>query len=206
MKLDEFTILKACSFKLDEEKICIATLQYHTETSEDGKTERSKSRYRWLARVVNLADVKAKIEELDSLENRLGRWTWPNDPSWNGFIATNDSTNERAASWLNCRLKKLVSWEDAQKILLGVKKNGEINKNSVYDTEDYICEDGSKISLTDLEALKTQLNKNMHKELHRNIKAKSAEENLKKIRSKTGPGAEVMTREQYEAIKKMKAG
>lgn len=204
MKKDEFTILKACSFKLDDEKICIATLQYHTEDDEDGKTMRSKSRYRWLARVMKLEDAKAELENLDSEENRLERWTWPNDPSWDGYIATNDSTNDRAAAWLNCRLKKLASWDEAQKILAGIKKNGLENKNAAYDTEDYICEDGSKISLTDLEALKKQVGKSIHKELLRNVKSKAAAENLKKIRSKTGPGDEVMTREQYEALKAAK--
>lgn len=203
---DEFVILKACSFKIDDETMCIATLQYHIEKDKDGKTVRTKSRYRWLARVCKISDVQAKVAWLCDDSRRLDKWRWPNDPSWDGCVATNDSTNDRASAWLNCRLKKLVDWELGQKLLKGWKKcEQDFNLNAAYDTEDYICEDGSKISLTDREALKKQLNKNMHKELYRNVKAKEREAKIEELRKKVGAGSDVVTKAQYEAMKKNQA-
>ena len=58
MKADEMVILKAVSFKLDDEKMCIVTYQYHVERGPDDKVLRAKSRYRWLARVLNIADAR----------------------------------------------------------------------------------------------------------------------------------------------------
>lgn len=201
MPKDAFTILKAISFKLDDEKMCIVTLQYHIEKDKDDKTIRTKSRYRWLARVCKIEDVKAKVTWLYDDAHRLERWKWPSDPSWDGVVMTNDCTNERAAAWLSCRLKKLVDWEQGQKLLKGWKNvDQDYNLNAAYDTEDYTCEDGSKISLTDREALKAQLGKNMHKELYRNVKAKEREAKIQALRTKTGPGSDVVTKAQYDAM------
>lgn len=201
MPKDAFTILKAVSFKIDEETMCIATLQYHIERDAEGKTLREKSRYRWLARVCKIADVKAEAEKLQLDENRLGKWIWPNDPSWNGTVMTNEPTNDRAAAWLKCRLKKLTDWETGQKLLKGWKKaEQDFNLNAAYDTEDYVCEDGTKISLTDKEALKKQLGKNLHKELYRNVKAKERAAELENLRKKTGPDSTVVTKAQYDAM------
>ena len=201
MPKNAFTILKAISFKLDDELMCIATLQYHIEKDKDDKTLRAKSRYRWLARVCKIEDVKAKVAYLCDDARRLEPWIWPNDPSWDGVVMTNEPINDRASAWLNCRLKKLVDWEMGQKLLRGWKKaDQDYNLNAAYDTEDYTCEDGSKISLTDREALKAQLNKNMHKELYRNVKAKEREAAVEALRTKTGPGSDVVTKAQYDAM------
>lgn len=201
MPKDAFTILKAISFKIDEETMCIATLQYHIERDADGKTAREKSRYRWLARVCKIEDVKAQVAFLCDDARRLEKWKWPDDPSWDGVVMTNDCTNDRASAWLNCRLKKLVDWEMGQKLLKGWKKaDQDYNLNASYDTENYICEDGSKISLTDKEALKKQVGKNMHKELYRNVKAKERAAELESIRKKTGPDSTVITKAQYDAM------
>jgi len=194
MKIDQFVILKACCFKLDDNpadnKICIATLQYHIEKDADDKPIRSKSRYRWLARVTTLDDVKNAITDLESDAKRLEPWKWPNDPSWDGNVATDDSNGARGSAWLACRLKKLMTWEEGQRILQGGKKNpnAEINRNAAYDLEDYqIQGEERKINLNDREALKGLVGKNLSKELYRNVKAKSDEAKIKSLRNKHGP-------------------
>lgn len=194
MKIDQFVILKACCFKLDDDpadnKICIATLQYHIEKDADGKPIRSKSRYRWLARVTTIDDVKNATAELETDSKCLEPWKWPNDPSWDGNIATDDSTGSRGSAWLECRLKKMMSWDDGQRVLSGGKKdpNSPINKNAAYDIEDYQVQDEDrKVNLSDRETLKTLLGKNLSKELYRNVKAKADEEKIKNLRNKHGP-------------------
>lgn len=201
MLKDVFTILKAASFKVDDTTMCIATLQYHTEQNEDNKTSRAKSRYRWLARVVDIEEAAQLVVELNSLEHRLERWKWPEDPSWDGFIATDHSTNGKFASWLRLRLKKCVAWDDGQKLLKGWKKKDDsYNLNAAYDTEGYQTESGELVSLTDREALKKQLGKNLWKELYRNVKAKEREAAIEDLRSKTGPGSEVVTKAEYDKM------
>ena len=153
-------ILKAVSIKLDEDKVLLATLQYHVE-----KGNRAASRYRWLARVCKVEDIKAKISELKSDALRLEGWKWPNDPSWNGKICTNDSTNARAAAWLQLKLSKAVSWDEGQKLLNGFKKTkNAYNPKAVYEIEGYTCTDGSTVSLADKEALISKVGQNLAKE------------------------------------------
>lgn len=201
MKSDEMVILKAVSFKLDDEKMCIVTYQYHVERGPDDKVLRAKSRYRWLARVLNIADARAKVAWYCDDSRRLEKWYWPNDPSWDGCIALNDSSNDKASAWLNCRLKKLVDWEQGQKLLKGWKNiDQDFSRAAEYDTEGYQTEDGQTISLTDREALKNQLNKNLWKELPRNVKAKAREKALEDLRSKEGPGRDVITKAEYDKL------
>lgn len=201
MLKDVFTVLKAISFKVDDQKMCIVTLQYHTELDDDGKTSKTKSRYRWLARVVNIEEARQKVAWLCDDSRRLERWAWPNDPSWDGFIATDKSTNDKFSSWLNLRVKKCVDWDMGQKLLKGWKKTEEeYNLNAAYDTEGYQTESGEIISLTDRESLKKQLNKNLWKELYRNVKAKEREAKIQELRTKTGPGSDVVTKAEYDKM------
>lgn len=201
MKIDEMVILKAISFKLDDELMCIATYQYHVERDKDGKVSRTKSKYRWLARVLKIADAEAKVAWYADDCRRLERWKWPDDPSWDGVVALNDSSNDKASAWLKCRLKKLVDWDMGQKLLKGWKKSTqEFSKSAEYETEGYKCEDGSEISLTDREALKKQVGKNLWRELPRNVKAKEREAAIEALKLKTGPGNDVITKAEYDKL------
>ena len=113
----------------------------------------------------------------------------------------NDSSNDKASAWLNCRLKKLVDWEQGQRLLKGWKNiDQDFSRAAEYDTEGYQTEDGQTISLTDREALKKQLNKNLWKELPRNVKAKAREKALEDLRSKEGPGRDVITKAEYDKL------
>lgn len=202
MKADEMVILKAVSFKLDDETMCIATYQYHVEHDEaTGKVMRAKSRYRWLARVMKIADVREQVAWHHDDCRRLEKWKWPDDPSWDGCIALNDSSNEKASAWLACRLKKLVDWEQGQKLLRGWKaREQEYSRSSAYELDDYQTEDGEMISLTDREALKKQVGKNLWKEMLRNVKARAREKVIEDLRSKTGPGPDVIWKADYDKL------
>ena len=164
-KIDEMTILKALSIKLDDDNIMIVTLQYHVE-----KGNRGASRYRYLGRVCRIEDLKKEIEELKKPENRLNGWKWPNDPSWDGKICTNDSTNDRAADWLKLKISKAIDWDLGQKVLQGWKTptkkfpEGVYNPRAKYETEGYVCTDGTAVSLTDKETLLQKIGQNFAKE------------------------------------------
>ena len=57
---DETTILKGIMMQLNEEAAVLVTLQYHTEKNEFSKVDRSKSKYRWFARIFKIEDLKKK--------------------------------------------------------------------------------------------------------------------------------------------------
>ncbi len=166
MKSDEMQIVKCVSMKVSDDIALLATLQYHTEKNDQGKVDRSKSTYRWLARIEKIEDIKKRIADMKSDANRLSSWTWPDDPTWNGKIFTKDSTNYVGASWLETKLKKLVSWEDGQKQLNGFKRClNEVKPSAKYETEGYQDPDGNEVSLTDREALLKLVGKNVWKKI-----------------------------------------
>ena len=146
--------------KLDAANALLVAFQYHSEIHEDGlkqgKTDRSKTRYRWIARTVKIEDLKKKIVEMSDDTNALVKCKWPDDPS-NWYIATGaGSANIEVASWLAMKLKKIKEWDEGVKLLDGwenktSKHEARQNAKAKYETEDF--EDpkapGVKISLKD---------------------------------------------------------
>lgn len=166
MKKDEMSILKAASIKLSDEVAFIVTFQYHTEKNAEGRGDRSKSRYRWLGRVVNIADVRQEIMALMRDDVRLNPYRWPNDPSWNGSVCWGkDAGNMKAASWLNMKIKKLLPWEKGLMKLGGWENSKqEYNLNAVYDLTGFQTSSGATIAINDREALLQHVGENIFKE------------------------------------------
>lgn len=178
LKSDEMGILKGLAIKLDDTTALIVTMQYHTEKNERGKTDRSKSRYRWLARVQKIETINEAIKNMKSDANRLNPWKWPNDPSWDGQIVYTDSGNLAGANWLRMKMKKLVDWDLGQKMLNGWKRTLEAkgedpyNLKAKYDIEGYQAEDGTIVNLDNKEALLKLVGQNLVKE--QQMKSKTA--------------------------------
>ena len=160
MKKDEITILKSMMVKLDDSNALLVALQYHSELHEDGlkagKTDRSKTRYRWIARTANIEELKKKIMEMSDDSNALAKCKWPGDTSgW--YTATGAGcANIEIASWLSMKLKKIKSWEDGMKALDGWEgktKTHEARQNlkAKYETEGFedTTAPGTTISLKD---------------------------------------------------------
>lgn len=167
MLKDEIAILKAVMMQVDDNTAMLVTLQYHTEKNPDtGKLDRSKSYYRWLARVFKLDDLKAKIKWCMQDENALAKFKWPGDTSPWWICAANDSNNKTIGKWLNTKLKKLKTWNDGQLALKGwqsktAKREAGYNEAAKYETEGYLTESGSTISLTDQKAILENVGKNL---------------------------------------------
>ena len=154
---DEITILKSVAISLDQDTAVLVTFQYHTETNESSKVDRSKSRYRYMARVFKVVDLAKKIQEMRDDANRLSKFRWPDDP-WPWYICAGYPENWRVADWLAVKLKKIKTWEDGQKILNGYKtgtktKMAGYNEKAKYDIDGYLDADGSQVSLADRDAL-----------------------------------------------------
>jgi len=167
IKSDEMCLLKAASIKLADDIGLIYTLQYHTE-----KGDRSKSKYRWLGRVVKISELKNEVIEFKKPENRMNPWMWWNDPTWTGKILSKDSTLGAAADFFRMKLKKMQSWEDGLKTLNGYNKKKSLEEKvevyedvKMYDTEDVNVEGGGTVSLKDREALLKLVNKNLYKDV-----------------------------------------
>ena len=202
IKTDEMAILKAVSIKLDDETVFINTLQYHTEKGDrDGqlRCDRSKSRYRWLGRVCKIADVRAKIAEFKQDANKLLPWMWPNDPSWNGKILYTDSDQTHAGSWLRSKLNKMVDWDLGVKLLDGYdKKHDEYSVAKKYDTENYMTEDGTPISIKDKTALLARVGQNVWKEMVK--KAKTPATQVQPNKNATANADSLTNSEQVQPI------
>lgn len=149
--------------QVDEETCLIVTRQYHTEEDpETGKTARGKSAYRWLGRVWKLSDMRAMGNEMFSDAKRLLPWHWPNDPTWKGRILTSDSTNYQFSKWISCKIGKMTSWENGQKLLAGWSKKEQCFKpKDAYPTENYLTESGTTVSLKSKEDLLKHVNENI---------------------------------------------
>jgi len=186
MQKDELEIVRAVSIKLDDDLAFVLSYQYHTEKDPDDpagrRNDRSKSRYRMMGRVMRISAMEKAVSTLHEDANRMLPWKWPDDPSWQGRILyMKDSNNEAFSNWLRLKVKKLVPWDIGMKILAGFKKDLSLPKdkirklgaeaytvftpNAVYDTEGYTCSDGSTISITDKEALKSKAGQNVWKEI-----------------------------------------
>ena len=154
---DEITILKSLAISLDQDTAVLVTFQYHTETNESSKVDRSKSRYRYMARVFKVSDLVNKIQEMRDDANRLSKFKWPDDP-WPWYICAGYPENWRVADWFATKLKKIKTWEEGQKILNGYKtgtktKMAGYNEKAKYEIDGYLDSNGSQVSLADRDAL-----------------------------------------------------
>ena len=122
MLKDEIAVVKSVMMSLDTDTTLLVTYQYHVEldpTDPAGKKkDRSKSKYRYLARVFKTEDLRKKIIELRDDKNRLNKFRWPDD-KWPWYICAKYSDNSTVSDWLMTKFRKIKSWEDGQKILAG---------------------------------------------------------------------------------------
>lgn len=167
MLKDEITVVKSLLIKLDLDHSMLVTYQYHTEPNDMGKVDRSKSKYRWMARVFKTDDLIKKINWMRLDENRLSKFKWPNDP-WPWYVSSGYPEHWKIADWLATKLKKIKSWEDGQKFLQGwetkTKHRAEgFNKNAKYEIEGYLDEKGQTVSLVDKAALLKRVGQNLIK-------------------------------------------
>lgn len=167
MLKDEITVVKSLMLSLDNDTAMLVTYQYHTETNEFSKVDRSKSKYRYMARVFKVEDLIKKIKWMREDANRLSKFKWPDDP-WPWYICAGYPENWKVADWLACKLKKIKTWDEGQKMLLGYKTGTKtrmagFNEKAKYDLEEYLDNDGNKVSLTDKAALLKLVGKNLIK-------------------------------------------
>ena len=167
MLKDEVSILKSLMIRLDDNTAFVVTYQYHTERNEYGKVDRSKSKYRWFARVFKIDNLINKIKWLCEDANRLNKFKWPNDP-WPWYTCAKYPENYSIASWLSTKYKKIYSWEDGQKILNGwetktANREGGYNTSAKYEIDDYLDESGNIVSLSDKNALMKRVGQNLIK-------------------------------------------
>lgn len=172
MLKDEAKVVKSTMMKLNDETALLVFRQYHTETNEFSKVDRSKSKYRWLARVIKIENIISSIKWMREDANRLQKCKWPNDP-WPWYLCIEYPENYKVADWLAIKLKKIKSWEDGQKQLAGwetkTKTRPEgFNKTAAYETEGYHDEAGNIVSLTNRESLLKLIGQNLIKEDSKN--------------------------------------
>ena len=112
-------------------------------------------------------DLVAKIKWMREEANRLLKFKWPDDP-WPWYICAGYPENWKIADWLACKLKKIKSWDDGQKTLLGYKTGTKtrvagFNEKAKYDLDGYLDNDGNQVSLNDKTALLKLVGKNLIK-------------------------------------------
>lgn len=167
MLKDEITVVKSVMLSLDQDTAMLVTYQYHTETNEYNKVDRSKSKYRYMARVFKVDDLVTKIKQMREDANRMSKFKWPDDP-WPWYICAGYPENWKVADWLACKLKKIKTWEDGQKVLAGYKSGTKtriagFNDKAKYDLEGYLDNKGNTVSLTDKDALLKLIGQNLIK-------------------------------------------
>ena len=168
MLKDEIAILKSVMMKLDDTTAMVVVRQYHTEPNEYGKVDRSKSKYRWIARIFKIEDLAKAIQALREDSNRLNKFRWPDDP-WPWYTSAGYPENWKIAEWLMTKLKKLKSWEDGQKALAGwenatrSRKVAGYNNNAKYEVDGYLDSTGKQVSLADKNALLGYIGQNLIK-------------------------------------------
>ena len=168
MLKDEITLLKSASVQIDGDHMLLATYQYHSESGKNGKTDRSKTFYRWLAHVFKIEDLQKWIDELLSDEHRLEKFSWPND-KLKLHLCTSDSTNAAVGEWLDTKLRRCKTWDEGQKQLQGwqtptARREGKFNPSAKYEIEGYTAENGDTVSLSDRDALLAHVGQNLYKD------------------------------------------
>ena len=167
MLKNEISVLKSIMISLDDKTAMLVTRQYHTEPNEFGKVDRSKSRYRWMARVFKLENLIKKIQWMREDTNRLNKFKWPDDP-WPWYICAGYPENWKVADWLMIKIKKMKSWEDGQKVLAGWEnatknRTARYNKTAAYAVDGYLDNSGKQVSLTDKKTLLECVGQNLIK-------------------------------------------
>lgn len=144
----EYNILKTISVNLDDTYILILSYMYYSNKAE------KKSEYRF----EGVIDTKDNFLELAKtyINNPVEKWFWPNS---NLPVKYKDfSTQRRAASWLEKRIKDALTWEEFQK---------QISKewrNNGWISEGY---SNSEIENLDLKSVTPEFLKNLsEKKLH----------------------------------------
>lgn len=155
MLKDEIQVIKAVLMEVDNDTVALVTEQYHTEEDPStGKTDRSKSMYRWVARSWKKDDYNNMVRHLLDDSRRLERGHWPDDSLDYFLCVGNGSENSRIASFFGQKMKKLRTWEYGQKVLQGwqnktAKRDEGYNPGSKYVVDGYAAPDGTVYSITD---------------------------------------------------------
>lgn len=171
MHNDEITLLKSHMIDLGDGLAVLVAYQYHVEKTEHLTKDSSKSIYRYIARVDSLENFKKDAATMLSNERRLEQsFYWPDDPMPYKFVANKGTDNYSIGTWLNTKIKKLRSWDLGQKILKGWKNETkshpeEYDPKAAYEIDGYVDAEGNTYSLTDLEALKKLVGKNIWKNI-----------------------------------------
>ena len=165
MKNDELVNLKSLAVRLDEGKLMIVCLQYHAERLPDGRFNKEKSMYRWIARVTTDEAVSKCIDELYKDENTNVPFKWPDDPD-EYYLSCKYSRGYDIASWLETKMKKIKPWDEALKVFAGFKPKTKTckegyNEKSKFKTEGYKTPDGQVVSITDREEMLKRVGQNM---------------------------------------------
>lgn len=177
MLKDEITVVKSMMVNLDADIAMLVTYQYHVEIDpsdpEGKKKDRSKSKYRYFARVFKIEDLHKKIFELKDDKNRLNKFRWPDD-KWPWYVCAGYSDNWKVADWLTIKLKKMKSWEEGQKILAGWQSGTKtriagFNDNAKYEIDGYQDDAGNLVSLADRDALLKLVGKNLMKDISKKV-------------------------------------
>lgn len=176
-------ILKSFSVKLSDDLIMILTYQYHTEKNSDSENfsgqiyNKNKSIYRYIGRVFTVDEIISMTKLFLTDEFRFKDWKWPGDNMWSGKILyMNDSTNYKFGKFLQKKFNSTISWNDWLAILSGMKRDtnkksktfGQYNVKPInpkkMDVDDFIItENNQKISLSDIESLRSIPGKSFYK-------------------------------------------
>lgn len=167
---DEIINLKSLMVNIEGDINLIVCLQYHTERlpggdNSSGKFDRSKSMYRWIARVTTRQAIEDCINNLYKEENMNEKFKWPDEPD-GYYLNCKYSRAYEVASWLETKLKKIKSWKDGLKVFAGYEsktknRKGGINEKAKYKTEGYAAPDGTIVSLTDKDELLKHVGQNL---------------------------------------------
>lgn len=157
MLRDEVQLLKGFLMEVDDDTVALVTEQYHTESNPStGKVDRSKSFYHWVARSWKKADYDKLINWYMDDARRLQRGHWPDDKRSFYLAIGNGSENWRIGDFLRTKLKKVLSWENGQKIMNGWKSKTAKRDEGYYPTAKYVVDGydngtGTALSLADKE-------------------------------------------------------
>ena len=167
-KKDEIQVLKAQAIKIDDAHMLLVTLQQHAEDNEFGKIDRSKSMYRWFARVLAIDAMKEHIKILNDPAHCMEKYVWPDDKSGYYFCAANSIQCKTIAHWYELKLSKMLDWEIGQKVLKGWHRKTKMseegyNPNAAYEIDGYVADNGDVVSLSDREALLAHVGQNLQK-------------------------------------------
>lgn len=133
----EITLFKGFTTKLNEETCLTLVYLVHTE-----KGNRFNSEYIYSFRVDKIKDLEAEANSLNENENKVNKWTWKGLPKYDALVYDKSDLNSRGYKWFTSKLKKIVPFETAIKIIDGYQPAKDaFNKNVAYKAGPYVCED-----------------------------------------------------------------